>query len=135
VLVAALKYRYLFMDTPPTLEDFEKLTKANEELNEQLRERNETIKSLKKSGGDSEEIRTIVKEAVSAELKPLAEQFATTKKQNEELKATLAGTPSVAVSSGGSEPPERKVSKWTDEQLDFFKRMKIDPDKVAANVK
>ena len=74
------------METVPTLEDFAKLEKANEELNEQIRERNETIKSLKKSGNDSDEIRTIVKEAVSAELGTVAEQLASTKKQNEEVK-------------------------------------------------
>lgn len=121
------------MTNVPTVEDFEKAQAQIEQLNSQIRERNDEIKSLKGSGkNDSGEISTIVKEVVSAELKSVLDPL---KKQNEELKIALAGKPGVAISSGGSEAVAEPPKKWSDAQLEYFKSKGIDPDKVQNNIK
>jgi len=122
----------------PSVEDHNKALKQIEELNAQLRERNEALKEAKAkatTNNDPEGIQAIVKEVVSAELSELAKSQEEIKKQNEELKVALAGKPQVPLSSGGSDVPSSTPPKWTAEQLAYFEKMKLDPNKVLGNVK
>lgn len=83
-------------------------------------------------------IETLVTQALQQKDKEVDSTTAKLNKTISELKVSLANRAQVSSAPSGSgsnlDKPDATPSKWTKEQLEYFKKRGLDPDKVWANL-